>query len=341
MKLLVDAERAEEREIVGSQAALALMQSHVGHLLARSLQAGIQLGFFNALAGAPATADEVAASCKTNLRATTALLDVLATTDYATCIRDRYALTDLGRTWLVAGKADYVRIGLLEWEWHAQLEGFLRSDRGIDIHRNMTAENWRIYEEAMSAAAHLWMPFFVDFVPIPEGPCTLLDIGGGHGHLSVLLCRKYPQLRAVVVDLPGAVQASAPLLAADGMGDRVVHLVGDARTTDFGEGIYDVVAEAGLNHVLSGDENADLVKRAARALRPGGHHVLIDTYMEPHTSLGGQAYAFIAMLMALICNSTLWSPKQMAEWQRAAKLEPLPALDALPGMALQIARKPL
>ena len=74
VKLLVDAERAEEREIVGSQAALALMQSHVGHLLARSLQAGIQLGFFNALAGAPATADEVAASCKTNLRATTALI---------------------------------------------------------------------------------------------------------------------------------------------------------------------------------------------------------------------------------------------------------------------------
>jgi hypothetical protein len=51
----------------------------------------------------------------------------------------------------------------------------------------------------------------------------MLDIGGSHGYHSVVICRRHPGLRSVVLDLPQAIRHAAPLLADEGMGDRVVH----------------------------------------------------------------------------------------------------------------------
>ena len=77
-------------------------------------------------------------------------------------------------------------------------------------------------------------------VPVPTGATALLDIGGSHGAYSVALCRRHPGLRGTVLDLPDAVRHAAPLLAEEGMGDRVQHQAGNALTDDLGEQHLDV-----------------------------------------------------------------------------------------------------
>ena len=55
-------------------------------------------------------------------------------------------------------------------------------------------------------------------------------------------------LRAVVLDLPEAVEHAAPILEHEGMGDRVVLRAGDALTDDLGEATYDLVFMFSLVH---------------------------------------------------------------------------------------------
>jgi hypothetical protein len=66
--------------------------------------------------------------------------------------------------------------------------------------------------------------------PVPAAPRALLDLGGAHGALRGRAVRRHRALRATVLDLPEAVAASAPLLAANGLGERLTHRVGDALT---------------------------------------------------------------------------------------------------------------
>jgi len=76
-------------------------------------------------------------------------------------------------------------------------------------------------------------------------------------------------LRAVVLNLPQAVEQAAPLLGGEGMGERVTLRAGDALTDDLGTDAFDLIMLS-LVHHFDDATNRSLVARAARALRPGG-----------------------------------------------------------------------
>src|SRR5215831_20014881 len=103
---------------------------------------------------------------------------------------------------------------------------------------------------------------------------NMLDIGGSHGFYSVALCRRHPHLAAVILDLPEAIKEAAPILAMEGVGDRIRHQVGDALTQDLGENCYDLILISNLAHHFTDEQNRGLMLRAARALTPGGSLVI-------------------------------------------------------------------
>jgi SAM-dependent methyltransferase len=179
-------------------------------------------------------------------------------------------------------------------------------------------------------------------MPVPDGARDMLDIGGSHGYYSVALCRRHQGLRAVVLDLPQAVRHSAPLLAEEGMGDRVVHREGDALADDLGEESYDLVITAQLVHHFSAEQNRDLTNRIARALRPGGVYAILEEFRSPTPKDAGQVGALLDFYFALTSQSGTWSPEEMADWQRAAGLEPRRPIRfrTAPGAGIQAATKP-
>ena len=171
----------------------------------------------------------------------------------------------------------------------------------------------------------------------------MLDIGGSHGHFSVAICQRHTGLRATVLDLPAAVEHAAPMLAREGMGDRVVLRAGDALTDDLGEAAYDLVFMFSLVHHFDEATNRALVERSARALRPGGILAIGDVMRPSSPGRGGQPAAFYDLYFALISEAGLPTFEEVRAWQSAAGLR-LRRPTRLPfsgGVGIQAAVKPV
>jgi SAM-dependent methyltransferase len=323
-----------------------MMETVHGPLLGRAVQAAIWLGVCEAMADGPLSAAAIAAKSTNGVRATTALLDVLATTMFLEKKDDLYELTPVGRDCMLGvrqgGSVSFQLMGVLEWRWYARFGEFLRAGRPLDMHEHFSRDEWFIYQESMYARAKESVPLYAPEVPIPKGPCRLLSVGGGHGYFACHLCHMYPELSAVVFDLPQALEASQQWFDRESrdLGTRVSRTAGNALTNDLGENEYDVVLISMVVHVLRPEENRELIARSARALRPGGLLIIIDGLTDPDPTAEGESGSFVNILLAFVCASAGWTIEQMEGWQRDAGLEKERTFEIFAGGGAVIGRKP-
>jgi SAM-dependent methyltransferase len=322
-----------------------LVHTQMAYTLARVIMAGTKLGVFEALEDRPIAAAQVAERCGTDPHATEKLLFALATTGYVRAGEGGYALTARSRKWLRRDSpyclADKMLLQFFEWDWLESSEEYVRSGRPMELHDKLSDDHWPAYQRGMRAIAPAMADELARRLRVPKRARAMLDIGGSHGYYSVVLCRRHEGLRAVVLDLPAAVEHAAPILAAEGMGDRVVHRAGNALTDDLGEEAYDVVITSQLVHHFSEQQNRDLAARVARALRPGGIYAIVDSFRPARPQDGGQLGALMEFFFALTSQSGTWTPEEMAGWQRDAGLQPRRALRlrTAPGVGAQVAVK--
>jgi SAM-dependent methyltransferase len=323
-----------------------LLETQFAYTLARLVMVGAKLGLFEALADGPADAERVAARCDTNAAGTEKLLFALVGAGYLRAESGRYALTAVSRKWLLRDSphsiVDKLLLQFLEWEWLERSEDYVRTGRPLDLHGMTDAEQWSLYQRGMRAMANALAGEAVRRLPVPRGATDMLDIGGSHGYYSVALCRRHEGLRAVILDLPQAVEQAAPLLAAEGMGDRVVHRAGDALSDDLGVEAYDLVLIAQVVHHFSEAQNRGLATRVARALRPRGVYAILDEFRPRTAKDAGQVGALLEFYFALTSQSGTWAVEEMASWQRQAGLEPRRPIRfrTIPGVGIQAAVKP-
>jgi SAM-dependent methyltransferase len=325
MKLSITGDNPVERLVLAlGLAPEPLMHTHMSFIRARAIMVATKLGVFEALAGGGLPAGRVAERCGTSPSATTKLLDALVGSAYLHSGDGVYSLTPLSRKWLLADAPQSIRdkvlFELVEWAMVEQLESFVRTGRALDLHRHESADTWGLYQRAMRALSGLAAPEIVRRTPVPARAETMLDIGGSHGFISVAMCRRHAGLRAVVLDLPEAIEHAAPLLAREGMGDRVVHRAGDARADDLGEQAWDVVYVSQLLHHFDGDTNRAFTARVARALKPGGVFIVLELVRPARPGATGQVGALLDLYFALTSQAGTWSIDEIAGWQRDAGL---------------------
>ena len=102
----------------------------------------------------------------------------------------------------------------------------------------------------------------------------LLDLGGGSGAYSINAVQTYPNLKAVVLDLPPVVVVTREYLAANGVADRVSTLAGDFITADFPRDVDAVVMASNLP-LYDEEVIQRVVQKAHDALLPGGEMHLV------------------------------------------------------------------
>ena len=344
MRYGVIGENLFERAVLASGMAPKAMIEGYAPAFARAVLLATELGIFEALAAGPRSSDAVAATCHLDPRATKKVMDLLVAMRYLKSRSGGYRLAPHVRRWLVAGRPRSVRDAVLmertEWGWIEGLDSFIRDGRSIGVHEDLSTDDWTRYQRGMRALAGMLAPLLVRAVPVPKGARSMLDIGGSHGYFSVSLCRRHPDLRATVLDLPPAIASSAPLLEAEGMGDRVAVLAGDALTDDLGDSVYDLVLLCNVVHHFDDDGNRTLTERSARALRPGGVMVIAELFRRER-GRADQWAAFFDLYFALSNQAGTWTLGEMASWQRAAGLEPRKPirLRLARGFGLQVADK--
>jgi SAM-dependent methyltransferase len=322
-----------------------LFDSIIALLVARTVMVATRLGVFETMAGQSRRTEEIASQCGSAPAATRKLLDALVGAGYLRLRDGCYALAPVARRWLLKDSphslTDAILMQFVDEQFIAQMESFVRTGTPIEMHEHLTPEDWELYQRGMRSGARLATPEVALRLPMPRHAQTMLDIGGSHGYYSVALCRRYPGLRAVVLDLPEAVAAAAPLLAREGMGDRVVHRADNALTADLGREQYDLILIANLVHHFNETQNRDLIRRCAEALRPGGRLVIGEVVRPETPGKTGQVGALTDLYFAITSAGGTWSFAEMADWQRSAGLRPRRPIKLFtgPGGGLQVAEK--
>lgn len=331
MRIGVIPENLLERvALAAGLAPVPLAESWFAFLLARAIMVGTRLGLFEALAGGPLTAADVSAACKTHPAATAKLLNALVGCGYVTTDGDRYALAATARKWLLADSPqscrDKVLFQFLEWEWCQYSEEYVRTGRPMDLHANMTEEVWGVYQRGMRSGIEPMVTELVSRLAIPKGATRMLDIGGSHGFYSAAFCRRHATLSSTILDLPEAIRHAAPILAREGLGERVVHRAGNALTDDLGDGLYDFVFLSALVHHFDDATNRALMVRVARALKPGGVVAIFEPLRLEASSRIGQIGGLMDLFFSMTSASGAWLPSEIASWQRDAGLRPRPVM---------------
>jgi SAM-dependent methyltransferase len=323
-----------------------LVETQMAFTLARLIMVGVKLGIFEALEDGPAGAAEVAERCDTSQVGTEKLLFALTGAEYLRAQNGGYELTPVARKWLLrdspSSLVDKMLFQFYEWDYMELSEEYVRNGEPFELHSQTDQDQWDSYQRGMRSLANAAAGEAVRRMPVPKGATDMLDIGGSHGYYSVALCRKHDGLRSTILDLPPAVEAAAPLLAAEGMGDTVVHQAGDALTDDLGSDAYDLVLIAQLVHHFSEEQNRELAARVARALRPGGIYAVLDEFRPETPKAAGQLGALLEFYFALTSQSGTWAVEEITEWQRAAGLKPRRTINfrTVPGVGIQAAQKP-
>lgn len=318
---------------------LPLVDTQFAYLLARTIMTAQDVGLFEVLRDGPLSVDEAAARCGAQPRALGQLMHALVGAGYLRHRAGQFSLTPKVRKWLLRGTPhslyDKMRFQFVEYDLIRHYSDYVRTGESVAIHQTFTPDDWDRYMRAMRDLARLNGAEVGWRTPVPRGAKDLLDIGGSHGHFAAQLCRRYPGLRAEILELPAAIAASAPILAEEGMGDRVVHRAGDALHDDLGEGCWDVILISQLVHHFSDAQNAALMQRAGRALRPGGVLVVQEVIRPGDASASGTAGTLLDLYFAATSESGTWPVETISGWLQAAGLTPRRPiwLRTLPGAA--------
>ena len=326
-----------------------LVDTQLMYSMARTIMVASERGVLQALARRPGTADDIAARAGTDPRATRQLLNALAGIRYATFDGDRFDLAPRLRRWLDPDAElslhDKLRMQTaFEWRFVEHYGTYLDSGEPLEMHEWLSGDEWETYQRGMLAVARISADEVARRTFVPQGATTLLDIGGAHGLYAAALCRRHPHLRAIVLDLPEALERSRPLLEAHDLGDRLVAWPADATTADLGNERFDLVFTSQLAHHFDEVENRELTMRVSKALRFGGAYVVQD-FVRPETPRDVRrmgAGALFDLYFGATSAGGTWSVQEIAGWQRASGgLDPRTPvwLRTVPGVAQQAAVK--
>jgi 2-polyprenyl-3-methyl-5-hydroxy-6-metoxy-1,4-benzoquinol methylase len=323
-----------------------IFESWFGIMLARTVMAATKLDIFEQLADGPLTAEEVASRCGTHPRATEKLLNALVGVGCVQVREGRYRLRRSARSWVLKDGKNSFRdqnlLHYLEWQWWEHLEEYVCTGEPLRVHQNMTAEQWGVYQRGMRSGIEMPAQWVARHLPMPRAAREMLDIGGGHGYFSVAICRRHPQLRATILDLPAAIEHAGLLLRQEGMGERVMHQAGDALADDLGDERYDLVFMAAMVHHFDDATNRELLRRIGRALRPGGIAAIWEPARQDAAGKIRQVGGLMDLFFGFFSEAGTWSAREVASWFRDAGLKPLKPRSPLlmPDLALHVARKP-
>lgn len=185
----------------------------------KTMFAAVSLGVFDALTDGPKTLHTLTGALNANADALERLLDACVGIELLTRGEHGYTNTPASSTYLcksspqrLTGYINYSNEVM--WRLWGNLEDAVREgthrwkqtygwDGPIFSHFFKTEEAKREFLMGMHGFGLISSPHVVSAFDLSDFHC-FVDLGGATGHLAIAACERYPNLRAVVFDLPDA-----------------------------------------------------------------------------------------------------------------------------------------
>lgn len=251
-----------------------LMEMAWAFRASRVLMIAHKLDIFTMLSKGSHTAGEISNKCRCDADMTDRLLIACCALGLLTCKNGLYENTELASKYLVrespfyqGGWIDHAAQDLWEY-WGEGIEKEIGGEK-----RETTEWTTRFISAMHGLAMSGEAEELVNVVDL-KGRKKLYDVGGGPGTYSIFLCKTYPDLKAVVFDLPETIRLTKEIIKEFGLSDRIQTREGSWDKEDFGSD-NDVVLMSNILHGKGSDAEMKL-KKAHRSLKSGGLLIIRD-----------------------------------------------------------------
>lgn len=279
----------------------------------KTMFAGLSLGIFDALADGAKTADGLASELHLNVDALQRLLDACVGLGLLQHTGQGYQNTPTASAYLcrssprqLTGYLSYSNNVL--WKLWAHLEDGIREgtnrwkqvygvDEPIFDHFFRTEDLKREFLVGMHGMGLISSPEVVVAFDLGRFH-RLVDLGGATGHLVAAACRRYPNLKGVVFDLPAAVPLAQEMIRATNVADRVSVEGGNFFSDPLPEG--DLFALGRILHDWSEPRILQLLQKIYDRLPAGGAVLIAEKLLNDDKS--GPSWAQMQSLNMLLCT---------------------------------------
>ncbi|MFF8032866.1 methyltransferase [Streptomyces sp. NPDC016626] len=269
-----------------------------GAACAAAVRAAVRLGVADALDDSPMTVDDLAAAVKTEPHTLRRLLRALSCQGVFTENPDgTFEHSEMSRLLREDDPHSlrYIALWCTEpWTWNVWplLDEAVRSGRSVfdDLYdreffpylNESAPESARVFNRAMTTSSEQSARDVAQLLDLDDAS-SVVDIGGGQGHVLADLLEKHPHLHGTLIDLPGVIENADPRLREGGaLAGRTDLLARDCR-----EGVPVRADVYIIKNVLEWDD--DSTRRALgnvrRAARPGARVVVIENLVDDTPSM--------------------------------------------------------
>jgi ubiquinone/menaquinone biosynthesis C-methylase UbiE len=323
-----------------------IMQCMTGHWAAAIVATAASASLFGRIEGGAHTCEAIAAAIGYSQRGTQALLDGLVGLGILTVKDGHYHNTQEASFFLVEGMPGYM--GNMARMMCGPQGDIARWGNLPDVAKaGVFQQTWDptnspYWEQLVLAGAPMAMPVAMmagGMLGFADGePRSVLDVGGGSGAFSCVLLGMNPRASSTQIDWANVNVFARKYVSQFGVGDRFTTVDGDLHDVDFGEAAHDVVIYSNIAHQETPADNAALLRKVRRALRPGGAVVISDFLVAPDRSGPSFSLLFaVNMLLGTKGGSTYSEPEYRA-WLTEASFTDIQVIPTPTPSTLIIAR---
>jgi predicted O-methyltransferase YrrM len=292
-----------------------------GFMPSRCILTALELDLFTAV-GDGANSEEIGARIHANSRATTILLNALATLGLLTKSGNDYRNTPDSARFFVQGSKDNHRNGLLHtaniWHRWSTLTEAVRRGTRIPVDGASSSAWTANFIAGMQGNAKDRAPLLVKALGT-AGVRRVLDLGGGSGAYSIAFAKASPDVQCEILDLPEVVLLTNEYVSKAGVSAQVSIRAGDMLHDNFGSG-YDIIMLNAICHMFSEEQNLEIFRRARHALAPNGRLAVQDFILNPDKAGPQHAALFAVNMLVGTDAGATYSEAEYAGWMKAAGL---------------------
>jgi len=290
-----------------------------GFMHAQILITATELNLFTVIGEEGKKLEDIISITGTDKRATEILLNALTGMGLLYKKGDFYENSPLGKDHLIEGKEFYMGYSIkhggdLYRRW-AELPEIVRTGQPVKSgmeKRRESPEETRRFIMAMANVGAFSVEELINATDFSDKK-HFLDIGGGPGTYAIGLCRKYPDLKATVFDLPEVVPIAEEQIFKAGLGERIDTLDGDYLKDPLGTG-YDIILISNIIHSLGEKDILLLFDKARKSLSEAGEVIVKDFFPEDDRTGPEYPLVFAVNMLSGTREGNTYTGKEITGW---------------------------